>query len=231
LGLAVILLTFAIKLILSPFSYQAIVAQVKNKKIQPFIEKIKKDSPDDKQEQAKKQLEIYQKLKVNPFSGCLPTIIQIVVVFALYRLLREGFSVDTTLLYSFFDNPELISTNFLWIKDVNVANGVLAVIAGVLQFIQIQLSPALKKEKKKEKDVTVDDKSLNPMAMMQDQMGVFMRFGMPIMITVFGFMFPAALVLYWVTNTIFTIGQEVLIKGRLKRIEEDIDLQLRELNL
>lgn len=228
LGVAVILLTLFIKLILSPFSYQALVAQVKNKKVQPLVDKIKKEHPEDKQLQAQKQLEIYQKLKVNPFSGCLPTIVQIVVVLALYSLLRNGFAIEPNMLYPFLSTPEVVNMHFLGVADINLPNGVLAVLAGLFQFIQVWLSPAFKQDK--QKDIAIEQ-GLNPMDMMQKQMGVFTKFLMPAMIVVFGFMFPAALVLYWITNTLFTIGQELVIRGRLQKIEEDIELKLQEITI
>ncbi len=230
LGLAVILLTLLVKLVLSPFSYKALVSQIKNKKIQPIIDQIKKDHPDDKQLQSQKQLEIYQKLKVNPFSGCIPTIVQIVVVLALYSLLREGFVLQENLLYHFLTLPTTVNMHFLGIADINTPSAVLAVLAGVFQYIQVWLSPAFKKDKKKEEEVK-DKKDMGPMDMMQSQMGVFVKYIMPGMVVVFGFMFPAALVLYWITNTVFTIGQELVIKSRLKTIEDDIDLRLKEYNL
>ncbi|MFT5359838.1 MAG: YidC/Oxa1 family membrane protein insertase [Candidatus Paceibacteria bacterium] len=230
LGVAVIVLTLLIKFILSPFSYKALVSQVKNKKIQPLIDKIKKDHPDDKKLQSQKQLEIYQKMKVNPFSGCIPTIVQIVVVLALYSLLREGFAVDASLLYPFVSSPESFSVSFLGLTDVNTPSVVLAFVAGFFQYIQVWLSPAFKKDKKKENEDPTDG-PVGPMDMMQKQMGIFVKFIMPGMVIFFGFMFPAALVLYWITNTVFTIGQELIIKGRLKAIEEDIEFRLKELSL
>jgi YidC/Oxa1 family membrane protein insertase len=229
LGLAVILLTLVIKLILAPFSYQALVAQVKNKKVQPLIEKIKKENPDDKQLQAQKQLEIYQKIKVNPFSGCLPTIVQIVVVLTLFSLLRDGFSLDTGLIYQNISNLDFsFNQAFFWISDVNNPDHILAIVAGVFQYIQVRLSPMFKK---KEEDNAVLEGKTDPMAMMQKQMGVFMKYLMPVMVVFFGFALPAALVLYWITNTIFTIGQEIVVRGRLDKIEKDIDLRLKEVNL
>ncbi len=229
LGLAVILLTLTIKFLLSPFSYKALVSQVKNKRIQPVIDKLKKEFPDDKQAQSQKQLEIYQKMKINPFSGCLPMIVQIVVVLALYSLLREGFIVQEAFIYPFLSIPETVNIGFLGIADINTPNAVLAILAGVFQYIQVWLSPAFKKDKVVKKE---DSNEMPGMAdMMQKQMGVFTKYLMPGMVVVFGFMFPAALVLYWITNTLFTIGQELVIRGRLVEIEKDIDLKIKEFNL
>lgn len=225
LGLAIVLLTLIVKFLLAPFSYKALVSQIKNNRIQPFVEKIKKDHPDNKQLQSQKQLELYQKLKVNPFSGCLPTVIQIVVVLSLYALLKDGFSFQEGLVYPFLHFPETIQMGFLGIRDISSSNIVLAILAGVFQYIQVWLSPVFKKD---DKMSLKDMSNLGPMDMMQKQMGIFVKFVMPGMVIIFGLMFPATLVLYWITNTLFTIGQEIVIKSRLKSIEEDIDLRLKE---
>ena len=229
LGLAVILLTLLVKFILSPFSYKALVSQIKNKRIQPLIDKIKKDHPEDKQLQSQKQLELYQKVKVNPFSGCLPTIVQIVVVLALYSLLKDGFVLQADFVYPFLSLPETLNTNFLGIIDINTPNTIVAILAGVFQYIQVWLSPTFKDSNKKEEKTL--DGQVGPMDMMQKHIGVFVKFIMPGMVIFFGFVLPAALVLYWITNTIFTIGQELVIKGRLKSIEEDIDSSLKDLTI
>lgn len=246
LWVAVLVLTLLVKLFLAPFSYRALVAQVKNKKIQPLVEQIKKDHPDDKQLQAQKQLEIYQKMKVNPFSGCLPTIVNLAVILGLFRLFRDGNIFDETMAYSFIKVPESLNTAFIGIPDITEAVSftgkalseimtelslpiiILALVAGLSQFIQVRLSPTFKKMKKAEPK---EGDELNPMTMMQDQLGFMMKYGLPVMIVFFGITFPPALTMYWIVNNIFTIVQELVVRGRLDKIEADIDLQLKEVNL
>src|SRR3990167_2054315 len=85
IGLAVIALTIIVKAVLSPLSYKSIVSQIRQQKLQPLIDNIKKQFPEQKI-QAGKIFELYKEHKANPFSGCLLIIIQIPVIIALYQV-------------------------------------------------------------------------------------------------------------------------------------------------
>ena len=82
-GFAVILVTLVVKLILSPLTLKSTKNQVLMKKMEPELNQIKKDFPN-KEDQAKKTMELYKKYKTNPMSGCLVVLLQMPIIFALY---------------------------------------------------------------------------------------------------------------------------------------------------
>ena len=109
-GIAIILLTILIKLALLPLSHQAIKGQKALQDLQPKMEVIKKQYKNDKEGQAKAMMELYKAEKVNPLSSCLPLLIQLPFLLAVYQVLIKGFHPESLgLLYSFVQNPGFIN--------------------------------------------------------------------------------------------------------------------------
>ncbi|MCK5211168.1 membrane protein insertase YidC, partial [Candidatus Parcubacteria bacterium] len=86
LGIAIILLTVVIKLLLLPLSKKSIKSQKALQDLQPQTEELKKKFKDNKEAMSKAMLELYKKNKVNPFSSCLPLIVQLPFLFAVFRV-------------------------------------------------------------------------------------------------------------------------------------------------
>ena len=168
-ALGIILLTVLIKLILSPFYKKSIVSQIKQRELKPFIDEIKKKYPD-KKEQAKKTFELYKQHKTNPFSGCLPVIVQIIVILGLFNILRGGFILNENIIYSFIHTPESFNLHFLGI-NIQEKNLILAVLAGLSQFIHMRFSPqarAFDKEPKTKETSENPSFQESPQASMKD---------------------------------------------------------------
>src|SRR4051812_37884353 len=102
-GIAVIVFTIVVKLILFPLSKKAIVTQVRMKDLQPEIDKIKETYKNDKQTLGLKTMELYKANKVNPLSSFVQLIIQLPILWALYRIfVNSGLPVvNHEYLYSF----------------------------------------------------------------------------------------------------------------------------------
>lgn len=217
IGLAIILLTIIIKFILLPLHRKAIISQIKLKQLEPKINEIKAKYTD-KQEQATKTFELYKQEKINPLSGCLPILIQLPIIFALYKVFLDGFdfaSVEN--LYSFIKAPETINLNFLGFFDLGTRNLFLAVLAGITQFFQIDLAvkrnPAVK-----------DDGSMQ--ANISNMMSKQMRFIMPVFVGFISYQISGAIALYWSVNNIFTTVQEVLINKKMAKKQEIIEAEI-----
>ncbi|MBI1908039.1 membrane protein insertase YidC [Candidatus Uhrbacteria bacterium] len=136
LGLAIILLTVVVKALLLPLTFKSLKAQKELQEIQPRIAEIKEKFKDDKEVMAKELMAVYKNHNVNPFASCLPTIVQLIVFIALYRVLRDGITtVNGDILYGIVANPERMSHIFLGI-DLAQISIVLAVLAAVMQFFQ-----------------------------------------------------------------------------------------------
>src|SRR3989338_5200118 len=100
LGLAVIILTVLVRSLLFPLMHRSIQTQNKMKMIEPELRKIK-DKFKDREEQAKRIMELYRALGVNPLSGVLLLFSQLPILIALYLVFRNGSDFDTLYLYNF----------------------------------------------------------------------------------------------------------------------------------
>lgn len=210
LGLAIILLTLVIKLVLLPLSRQSIKSQKALQDLQPKIEAIKKKFANKKEEMGRAMLALYKENKVNPLSSCFPLLIQLPFLFAVFRVFRNGFSSDTlALVYSFIARPEVIDNIAFGFLDLSKPNPVLAVLAGAAQYWQTKMLMA-----KKPAVVSPGAKDENMMSMMNKQMLYFM----PAMTVFIGLTFPGGLTLYWLTTTLFTALQQLYM---FKKQESD----------
>lgn len=208
LGLAVVVLTLIVKFILAPLSHKSIVSQIEQKKLQPLIEDLKKKYPDQK-EQSVKMMELYKEHKTNPFAGCLLIILQLPVIIALYRVFLAGATVIPTDLYSSVHAPITVNAMFLGMDMAAKGSIILAILAGLSQFLQMYLSPAMQNTPA---SPVTDDPKMN----MMNSMTKSMKYTMPLMIAVFAYAVPGAVALYWVISNIFMIAQERFVMMRMK---------------
>src|SRR3989338_10867747 len=118
MGLAIIILTVAVRFIILPFTHKSTVTQIKMKKLEPELREIKNTHKNNSQEQAKKTMELYKQHGINPIAGVLTLFIQIPIIFALYKVFLSGASFNPEHLYSFVTTPEFVNINFLGILDV-----------------------------------------------------------------------------------------------------------------
>jgi len=208
LGIAILLITFFIKLILYPLSQQSIKSQKALQDLQPKIEELKKQYKDNKEKQAKAMMELYKTEKVNPLSSCLPLLIQLPFLLAVFQVFRTGLdSSSLNLLYPFIHNPGQLNAISFGIVDLSKSNLILAVLTGLAQFWQTKM--LITKRPPKGMPGAKDE---DMMAMMNKQMLYFM----PILTVFIGASLPAGLVLYWFVTTFLTVLQQKLILRKKK---------------
>jgi YidC/Oxa1 family membrane protein insertase len=206
MGVAVILLTILVKIVLFPLSKKAIVSQYKLKSLQPKIEKIKKET-NDKQLEAQKTFALYKEEGVNPFSSCLVLLIQLPILFALYYVFLSGMnSINQDILYPFIKSPQNINNVFLGLIDLTRPSIFLAIFAGISQYLQLRNQPIPNEKPENDKDTQ---------AMIVYSMTTQMKYILPVIIVIVSFKLPAALSLYWVVSNVITIIQERSIKKSL----------------
>ncbi|MDQ5922845.1 MAG: Preprotein translocase subunit YidC [Patescibacteria group bacterium] len=199
LGLAVVILTLFVKILLSPLSKKSIENQAKMNLLAPEMDAIKK-SGKSKEEQAKLTFELYKKHKTNPFSGCLLVLIQIPIIFALYYVFYKGINFDEGLLYSFISAPENVNTQFLGLLDIGQKSLILAVLAGISQYFQAYFMPKPPKNKG-------DGNSFQEN--FARSMQIQMRYVFPFLVAFIAYSVSGAVALYWITSNIFSIGQQI----------------------
>ena len=198
-GLAIIAITFCIRLAFFPLANFSFKSMAKMKALQPEMARLKELHKDDKMKLQQEMMALYKKEKVNPMSGCLPILVQIPVFFALYKVLFVTIEMrqmpffgwiqdlserDPTSLFNLFGLLPYDVPSFLMI-------GAWPIAMGVSMFIQQKLNPA----------------PTDPM-----QAKIFMFF--PLFLTVILAPFPAGLVIYWTVNNILTMAQQVFIMKR-----------------
>lgn len=215
LGLATIALTCIVKLILFPLSKQATKTQIIMKALEPELAELKEKYGSNKEEFARKTLEFYKKNNLNPFASFFLILIQLPIILGLYFIFfRGGFPVvKPELLYSFVKIPEFINTNFLGLIDITKTSAFLGVLAGLAQFIQIRLSvPAYKPSTKPKVDGKKDFSEE-----LAKSMNVQMRYVMPVFMFIVCLTVSGAVALYWITGSLFTIGQELYFRKTIKK--------------
>lgn len=210
LGIAIILLTLIIRFALYPLNNLSIRSQKALQEIQPKIKAIQKEFASNKEQQAKELLKLYKEHKVNPFSSCLPLLIQLPFLIALFQVFKTGI-IDTTFndLYSFVVHPSAI--NHLSFGFLNIANPniILTVAAASLQFWQTKMLMHSKvpHQKTNGQDEGKDEAFA---ATMNKQM----MYIAPLMTLFIGWGLPSGLMLYWTISTIFSIIQQYIVFKR-----------------
>jgi len=202
-GAAIIVLTALIRILLFPFGRKALKSQKALSELQPKVKEIQEKFKDDKEKQTKEIMELYKREKINPFSGCLPLLIQFPILIALYRVFWRGLQKEQLVfLYGFVSAPEIINSMFFGLIDLSQPNIVLAILAGVFQFIQTKmLTPKTKKNSAGG-------------AGFSDAMQKQMQYLFPILTVIILLRLPSALGLYWLATTLFTIAQQYFLFKR-----------------
>lgn len=212
LGLAMIILTVAIRIILHPLSLKSLASQKALQELQPKIAKIQNDLKDNKEAQSKAMLELYKKEKINPFSGCFMVLLQMPFMITLYyvainclkpELLQEG-------LYRFVANPGAIQPTLFWIFNLQstIVVAALAVLSGLLQFLQTRAAMASAKNKQ-----DTMPKQGDLAKMMQQQMIYFFP-----LISVFLVWQLGGLVgVYWTVSSLFAVVEQQILNRRTKK--------------
>lgn len=208
MGASIIVLTIVIRIVLWPLTGKGIKSQKILAALQPKIEEIKNKFKDNKEAQAKSLMALYSENKINPLSGILPLLIQIPIIFALWRVFLNSINSDFSSIYSFIQTPDKIQTVFLGLFDLTKHSVSLAVIAGILQYFQTKMiMPSRVKSSENKSHGSVDFGQI-----MSKQM---LYFGPIISIVIF-WNLPAALPLYWIVVTLATMLQQYLSKNNGK---------------
>lgn len=201
LGLTIVVLTVFIRAIFTPLSLKTIKSQKSLRDLAPKIEEIKASHKNDTAAQSAAILKLYRENNVNPLAGCLPLLIQIPILIALYQVFIKGITEESlSLLYGFVSRPMAVDGNFLGLFDVTQRNVFLTLLAGWLQFLQSKQSISLQADTGGNKELTALSKQ--------------MLYFFPVMVIIIGWNLPAGLILYWIATTVFSIGEQYYIKRR-----------------
>src|SRR5262249_44783280 len=198
-GLAVLATTVIVKALFFPLANKSYESMAKMKKLQPEMEKIRERFKEDRVKQQQELMALYKSQKINPVSGCLPTVVQIPVFFALYKVLfitidmrhapffgwiKDLSAPDPTSVFNLFGLLPYDPPHFLMV-------GAWPLIMGCTMWMQMQLNP--------QQPDPVQPKIFN---------------WMPVMFTFMLASFPSGLVIYWAWNNVLSLIQQYTIMRR-----------------
>ena len=227
-GWSIVLLTVGLRLAMTPLVLPSLRMSKIMQELSPELAKLKTQFKDDKQGLMKAQAELYKQHGANPASGCLPQIIQILVLIALFNafnsvLVPNGNLIEklNPLLYSFNKLPKdfHLSNSFFYLNlakpDTFKISGIpfplpgfFLLITGLIQlFSSKMMAPEIKAEQKLAEKTPQD--SDDTMAAVQQQM----LYMFPLMTIIFGFQFPSGLVLYWLVFSLVSMVQQYYATG------------------
>ncbi len=211
LGLAIVALTVAIRLILAPLLLKQQRAQRQLAELQPELKRIQEKYKGDREAQGKAVMQFYATHRVNPFSGCLILLIQLPILIALFQVFRQGFE-DSALnyLYTFIQNPGTLDPLSFGVLDLARGNIYLGVVAAFTQYLQTKLAAP---------PTTPGSGGAGDFAKaLQWQTTYFF----PLLILFWSYTLPSALTLYWTTLNFFGILQEVVMRKMSDRISRPV---------
>lgn len=213
-GLAIILLTLAVRIVTLPLSMKQISSTKAMQKIAPEQKKLQEKYKNDKEKLNAEMMKLYKENKVNPLGGCLPLLIQFPVLIAVFGVLREpsimynAIPDFSPLFFGAIDLNMSVSELFkeasqLYQESATVIGyimpAIIPLLAGATTFLQTKLTTA---------GQSSSAGGMGTMTML-----------MPLMIIVFSYNLPQGLPLYWLAGNIFSIIQHYIV-ARPKPIEE-----------
>jgi len=192
-GVAIILMTLFIKLLLWPLGNKSYKSMAEMKKIQPLVTELREKHKNDKKKMNEEMMKLYRVYKVNPLGGCLPMVLQIPVFFALYRMLYETIELRHAPFFGWITDlsaPDRLFNFPFAIPFMEPPYGipVLTIVMGASMILQQKMSPP------------PGDPTQAKMMML-----------MPVVFTVIFINFSSGLVLYWFISNIVSIGQQYYV--------------------
>jgi YidC/Oxa1 family membrane protein insertase len=195
-GIAIIILTIIVKLILWPLGNKSYKSMNDMKKLAPLMKEIRDKYKDDKKKMNQETMALYKTYKINPMGGCLPMVLQIPVFFALYRMLYEAIELRHAPFFLWINDlsaPDRLFNFDIYIPLMQPPYGipVLTLIMGASMFLQQKMAPA-------------------PADPTQAKLMTFM----PILFTFIFINFSSGLVLYWLVNNLLSMGQQYYVSKK-----------------
>lgn len=213
-GIAIILTTILIKLILLKPNLNSQKSTYLMREAQVEIDEIKRKNKGDNKKVAEETMRLYKEKKIKPFASILIMLIQIPVFFALYYVFKDGFNLRSDLIYSFNHFPNQVKHLAFGFMDLSQKYWWIGIIAGLAMFIYSKRqADTFKKISENSKKGTEKDDSFK--ATFAKNMQTQMVYFLPIISGVSAAVLPAVLGVYWATNNILNVFQDIYIKKKL----------------
>lgn len=227
MGLAIIGFSVFLRYALNPLTKPYMESMKKMKDIAPSLDKLKKKYKDDKVKLTKAQADLYKSKGINPGAGCLPYLLQIVVLIAFFNMFNKTLSSENptvafnSLLYNplRFPDGEIINTGFLGMDmtkpavfqipgiDFNIP-GPLLILSALAQFVSAKIMAPYEKVQEKIAKKTPEASDDFQVGMQKSMIYMF-----PLMTLFIGLRFPSGLALYWLVFSVFQAYQQYRSQG------------------
>lgn len=195
IGLVIILVTIIIRLLLAPLFHKSLKGQKAMNALQPKLNDLREKHKGDKEAETRAMMELYREHKINPLSSCLPLLVQLPILIALYQVFVKALRGNLEGLYHFVQNPGVLNPKFLHFIDLSQPNWIFALLAGITQFWQSRMMMPSQPST----DATMK------------AMSVQTTYVLPAISFIIALKLPAGLPLYWIITTLFAIGQQYYI--------------------
>ncbi|MDR3582019.1 MAG: YidC/Oxa1 family membrane protein insertase [Candidatus Pacebacteria bacterium] len=203
LGIAIILTTILIRLILYPFFHKGAKQQMLMQRIQPKVKEIQERHKGDTQKQSEALMALYKEHGVNPFSSILLLLIQLPIMLAFFWVVRSGLGTSQFVnLYSFVSAPQSVNTMFLGIIDLTKPSIIVILCAAAAQFFQARLA--------------IYKTAGNGQPSAAEKIAQQMSFVGPLVTIAIFYSLPSAIGLYWLVTSLFSMVQQYLVNRHLK---------------
>lgn len=202
-GITIIVFTIIVKLCLYPLYIKQTKSMARMSEVQPKMTALQRKYANDKETLNIKMAELYKEEKFNPMGGCLPMLIQMPIIMALFALLRKpmAYMSDDSMLFA-------VHESFLWIMDLSQPDKwILPILAGIATFIAFSLNQQ-----------QTDDSGA---AAQMNGMMKMMKYIFPIMIVWMGRSFPSGLAVYWALSQIMQIFFNIHLKSVRNKLKEE----------
>jgi len=210
MGIAVILATIIVRLIIAPLSISAAKTQRRMKFVEPQLKEVKEKYKDDRAKQAEETMKVYKNNGIKPFASIGAALLQLPIIIALYAVFRkESLShANVSLVYHFIKLPTTISPLFLGIFAIAGHNVFLAILAGAGQYLQAHLT------------IPVPAKTTAPSGSedFARALALQSRIVLPVLIGVFAYT-SGAIALYFITSSVVGIVQEFYVRYALRKLK------------
>ncbi|MEE3362146.1 MAG: YidC/Oxa1 family membrane protein insertase [Anaerovoracaceae bacterium] len=203
-GLSIIILTLIVKFLIYPLYIRQIKSTTKMSLVQPKLQAIQNKYKDDKEMQNEKLAELYKEEGFNPMGGCLPMLIQMVIIFGLFALLQNplAFIKNSNMIFA-------VHESFLWMPDLSQPDKwILPILAGIATYISFSM------QSKQQMDTS--------QAGMGGMMKM-MKYVFPVLIVLMGRTFPSGLTIYWAMSQVI----QIFFNMRMNKIREEMLAEMK----
>lgn len=209
-GIAIILITIIVKVLLLPLSIKVARTQKIQRELEPKLKEIKEKFKNKREELARATMDVYKEAGLNPFASILLAFIQLPIIIALYLSVYRGGGIplpeiNTDLLYTFIPTPETVNMLFVDLIDMAGKSLPLAFLAGITQYVHSHISLPKPEPRKSDAEPNLKEDFARSM---QAQM----RYVMPLLIFFVAYTISAAIALYFTVSNLVAIAQEFVVR-------------------